>query len=576
VREKIGLDMNELEIVRDISSLIISHEKLGKVAMKKKIDALYKDFLTLPEVGADYLNNIFEVVFPDKEKLAVGSIVSRGGAKIQFNAKDGTPGLSMLCLPEARLGISENMNPTAKLMSVVKSNILVGSKMPDIISVASTGQPFVSMTAGGQLIVSADSLQSSEYDQSYLYTQGTDSHKRRRWGRGGDNYAGCIAFSGGIHEGVKTDAYTIRLWNKKIQEVIDSNIKMGKPEASVDIYVTSDWQTGSPTAKPATWVRGLFWAVLTGQKDIVINGDLLQGQNYGRAVAEMQLTGLVGIEDQQAFIGALLQPVLDMIKELKAKDVNFEIPKFTILTGNHETNSQSGKGGQGIWFLQSVVAQIESFYRGAFGPEIAESKVVYPKKFVDRLGTDVDYSHIVLDYSDLTGFRIAAQHYVGIGAKGSSSVPPIAAASKWGRSMENELRPVHGFLLGHWHTQSITQQDGLFYAIFGANADKSGFEHHLGYPTTVPGSGRVRLHSHRPPELFFVTDPYLHVQEKQLLKNKTYRDLVGSFDGSLENFIEAERVRHQNRDQKAFRYDQVSMKGPHVFLDGNRKMKKSA
>jgi hypothetical protein len=576
IKERLGLNMNELEIVRDMVSLLLNDVKDGGSTGKNKVLSLYGEFLSLPEAGPEYIEKLIEALVPNREKLEAGSIVSRGGAKVTFITPDGASGLSMLCLPEARFGIGEVMNPTAKLMSVVKSNILAGTKMPDIICVASTGQPVVSMTAGGQLIVSADTLQASSFESSFLYTEGADTHKRRRWGRGGENSAGCIAFSGGIDQGIKTDAYTIRLWSQKIREVLDHNASLKRPLCERSIYATSDWQTGSPTAKPSTWLRGLFWAIGSGQKEIVLNGDLIQGQNYGRASAESQLTGLIGIEDQQAFIHALLNPVLDLIKELRDADPTWELPRFTILVGNHETNSQSGKGAQGTWFLQTVAAQIESYYRGAFGARIADEKVLYPKKFVDRLGVDVDYSHVVLDFSDTTGFRIAAQHYVGVGAKGSSSVPPVSAAAKWGRSMENELRPIHGFLLGHWHTQSITQSDGVFYAIFGANADKSGFEWHLGYPTTVPASGLVKLSSVKPPELMFVTDPYLRLQERSLLRLRTYRELVQQFGGSLEEFVECERSRHQKRNQKGFSYKELHENGRHAFIDPHRRIDEAA
>jgi hypothetical protein len=576
VRSKIGLNMNEIEIVRDMATLLFEDQKTGASFGLHKVKSLYGEFLGLPEIGAEYLKILCEVLCPSKEELRAGEIVARGGARVRFMSEQGAEGLTMMCLPEARFGIGEMMHPTEKLMSVVKSSILGGESLPDIVCVASTGQPIVSMTAGGQLIVSADTLQSSSFQDSYMYTEGADSHKRRRWNRGGENFAGCIAFSEGVHAGIKTDAYTIRLWNRKIKEVLDENRRLERPSLQTDIYATSDWQTGSPTSKPSTWLRGLFWAIATGHKEIVINGDVIQGQNYGRAVAEIQLTGLVGIEDQQAFVHALLNPVLDLIKFYQEKDPSWEIPRFTILAGNHETNSQSGKGAQGTWFLQTVAGQIESFYRGAFGFAVANEKVVYPKKFVDRLGIDVDYSHVVLDLADTTGFRIAAQHYVGVGGKGSSSVPPIAAAARWGRSMENELRPIHGFLFGHWHTQSVTQADGVFYAIFGANADKSGFEWHLGYPTTVPASGRVRLYSDRPPELMFVTDPYLRLQEASLMRIPLYRDLVLSYGGSLEGFVEHERARHQRRNQKAFSYQELKLSRVHSFLDAHRRIENAA
>lgn len=573
VREKAGLNMNELEIVRDIVGLLIRDETTESSTGREKAQSLYRDFLNLPETGDGYIFMLEQVMSPEMETLAAQEPVARGGAKIQLMTPDGKQGLSMLAMPEARFGISEATNPSDKLIGILKSRTLGGEELPDIVCAGATGQPFLAMTAGGTMIVTADTLQASSFDDTYSITESQDRHKRRRLVRGGESYPGSIAFSGGVHDGIKTDAYTVKLWNHKIQQVLDANKEAGLPSRYVDIYSTSDWQTGSPTAKPATWLRGLFWAVENDQKEILINGDVFQGQNYGRAPAEMQMTGIVGIEDQQAFVHALLNPVLDMIKNKRDADPGWEIPKFTILTGNHETNSQTGKGRQGIWFLQTVASQIESFYRGAFGSETAEAKVLYPKKFVDRMGVDVDYSHALFDFSKETGFRIAAQHYVGAGAKSSKMGPPITAAFNWARAMENEMRPVHGFLLGHWHTQSVTQADGVFHCIFGANADKSGFEWHLGYPTTVPANGRVRLYSDRPPELFFVTDPYLRTQEQQLNNVPEYSALIDKY-GSLEGYVEHERQRHQKRDQK--KYDFVAFKETtraiHEFLEPHRRI----
>lgn len=572
VRTSTGLDMNEIEIIRDIAGELLQDRQSKLSRGRERVSALYGEFLELEQVGPEYLDRLSEVLFPETEQLLPGEPVARGGSAVQFVSANGQRGLSMVCLPEYKFGIADAINPTVKLIETIKARTLAGRDMPDIVVTGATGQSFVSMTAGGTLIVSAASLQASNFDDAYFFTESQDKHKRRRTVHGSEASAGAIAFQGGVDEGVKTDAYTLRLWNGKIREVLEENARIGRPKAEVEIFATSDWQVGSPTSKPATMLRGLFWAVMTGKKEIVINGDAFQGQNYGRAPAEMQLTGLIGIEDQQAFVHALLEPVLKQIGLMKRANPEWEVPKFKILAGNHETNSQSGKGLQGIWFLQTIAAQVRSFYLGAFGPEVAESHVLYPKKFVDRMGVDVDYSHLVLDHTDTTGFRIGVQHYVGAGAKGSTAVPPINAAKIWARSMENELRPLHGFLMGHWHTQSVTMSDGLFHVIFGANADKSGFEWHLGYPTTVPASGVLRLSSHRPPEVFFVTDPYLRLQEERLMNLPEYRALVDAH-GSLEDFVEATRARHQRRDQMAMRYEELKLeKATHRFIESQRRL----
>jgi hypothetical protein len=551
--KRTGLRISEIEIVRDMVDLLLQDATEGNNLGRDKIDEVYKDFLVQPDIGNNYIFRLEQVLFPEYERLAPGEIIARGGAYIQFTNPEKETGLKLLLQPEARLGVGEVINPTEKLVSILKSAAAGGEQIADVVMVGSTAETFLSMMANGTLIVSASTLQSSYFDSSYFFTESSDRHKRRLYSKGGQNFAGAFSISGGIDENQKTFAYAVSLTNHKIEQVLAKNALENKPSKYVDIYATSDWQTGSPTQRPQTWLRGLMWAVLNGQKEIVINGDVLQGQNYGRAVAEMQLTGLVGIEDQQEFVSELIKPVLDMIKELKTKDPSFELPTFRIITGNHETNSQSNKGGQGIWFLLSLANQIQYFYRGAFGQDAADTKVLYPRKFVDHHGTDVDYSHMIIDLTQETGFRIAAQHYVGVGGKGSSSVTPAAGMAKWARSMEHFVGDIHGCIWAHFHTQSVVQRDGIFHVIFGANAGGSGFEHHLGYPTTVPASGRIRLYSDRPPELLFITEPYLNLAEKEFSQSDTYQSLIQKY-GSLEIFIEFTRAKIQRRDKGSYSY----------------------
>jgi hypothetical protein len=159
----------------------------------------------------------------------------------------------------------------------------------------------------------------------------------------------------------------------------------------------------------------------------------------------------------------------------------------------------------------------------------------------------VDYPIDILDYTEETGFRLGAQHYSGAGAKGSGSIPPIVQARAWNRSKENENREVHGWLWAHFHTQSIMMADGVFHAIFGANATGSGFEHHLGYPLTVPASGLIKLSSTKPPELQIVTAPFLEEQEAALCEIPEYSALSAKH-GSLEGWVETCRRKHQRRD----------------------------
>lgn len=546
VHQKVGLRLNEVEILRDLVAAIEKDTQHGGNSHMTRVRALYRDFLALPEVGNSYLEAVEQVVYPKLDPLKPGAPVSRGGVRVQIKTPQGKSGLSVVALPEFKLGIGELRDP-GKLISMLKSRAVAGRDVADIVVCGSVGSPFFSLLATGQAVVTPGSLQASNYDDLFSFTESVDGHKRRRVGMGEERHAGHISFQGGVHEGKKTGAYCLQMTSAKIEEVLAANRSAKKADCEVEIYQTNDLQLGSPTARPAPFVRGLMWAIERGVKDIVLDGDLIQGQNYGRFYAEAQMTGIIGIEDQQAYLSELFQPVLDFIVRRKQEDPSFELPKFRIIVGNHEMNSQAGKGAQGNWYMQPLYNQIYYSYRSAFGQEAAANKVIYPRKYVSHDGTDVDYPIDILDYTEETGFRLGAQHYSGVGAKGSGSVPPIVQARAWNRSKENENREVHGWLWAHFHTQSITMADGVFHAIFGANATGSGFEHHLGYPLTVPASGLIKLSSTKPPELQIVTSPFLELQEAQLRKIPEYAALLAEH-GSLEGWVETSRQKHQRRD----------------------------
>lgn len=546
VHAKAGLRLNEVEIVRDLVTALERDTARGGNAEMSRMRAMFVDFFALPEVGPRYVESLEQVVYPRLETLRTGAPVGRGGAVIQLKSGRAIDGLSIIALPEFKMGVGELRDP-GRLISMLKSRAVAGRTVADIVICGSVGAPFFSMLSTGQAIVAPGSLQASNFDDLYTFTESVDGHKRRRVGLGEERHAGHISFQGGVHQGVKTGAYRLQMTSAKIEEVLAANRSANKPSRSVEIFQTNDLQLGSPTACPAPFVRGLLWAVDRGVKDIVLDGDLIQGQNYGRFYAEAQMTGIIGIEDQQAYLSELFEPVLDLIIRRKREDPSFELPKIRIIVGNHEMNSQAGKGAQGNWYMQPLYNQIYHSYRAAFGAHAAHGKVVYPRKYTSHDGTSVDYPIDILDYTEETGFRLGAQHYSGAGAKGSGSIPPIVQARAWNRSKENENREVHGWLWAHFHTQSIMMADGVFHAIFGANATGSGFEHHLGYPLTVPAAGMITLSSDRPPELQIVTEPYLSLQESTLRKIPEYSALC-SRHGSLEEWIEVSRRKHQGRD----------------------------
>ena len=539
-----GLNMNELEIVRDIKDQLTSDRRDNTQNGEKRIQLMYGKFLgSIAE--KDYLSTLTDVFFPDQEVIEAGKVVARGGLRLQFVTPEGESGLNLMALPQYKFGISEAAKPYDKIISLLKTRKNENKQNPDIVLVNSTNVSGYA-PVGETGIFFGQTLLSGSFGATESFTWAPDRVSRREKGLGLESSPGYMSFSGGRHEGVNTQAYTLRFMNEKISKVLEENARLGLPPASKEIFVTSDWQIGSPTMVPSVWVRGLLLAILNGQKEIVINGDLIQGQNYPRAVAEMQLTGLVGIEAQTHFIKYLFEPILNSIRELRAADPTWEPPKFTLVVGNHETNSQANRGAQGIWFLQPLYDQLQGFYNGAFGSEYKDH-ISYPLKFKSKEGIDVDYSHTIIRSPGIN-INVAFQHYVGAGAKGSMITPPIFAPANWAKSMEGNMKDIHIMNFGHWHTQSVVQSNGIIMSILGACAGQSGFEQHLGYPDGQPSCGLIRIFSDRSPEIFIETKSYLELQEGRLYDGlKSYQALVDEH-GSLDEFIEYTRKFTQGRE----------------------------
>ena len=559
VNEVIEINMNEFEIVRDMSSILIQNGINAVEQSKNEIKIIYDSFLNEMVDCDNYLNKLLQVIFPISEEIDTETVIARDGAKLNIIDTDGDTKLKVLLKSQAKFGRGEPNNPNDYTNGVIKSLGLAGEETYDVIFTGGSGQAFVQITEPtksnpiGTLLVSSGTLQELPEDMSLLFDVEPSPERRRNYSRRRVNGASAVAVSGGIHNGKKTGCYTVKVWNEKIEKTLIENRNKGLQEKDVGIYFTSDWQTGSPTADAKSWFDGLVWAIASGYKEIVINGDVLQGQNYGRQQAEVG--AIPSIEDQQKFVGLLLNEILEIIRINKANNPDFVLPRFTINVGNHETNSQSHKGGQGIWFLDPLYQQIKNFYSGLCGRDEAEKLVSYPRMFIDREGTSVDYSTSILDFRDSTGFVVGSQHYTGAMAKGSKLTTPIDGNEKWTHSLGATLEDFHVFVFAHFHTLSITNANGLITAIFGANAGQSGFEYHLGYADTVKANGVVHLNSKTGISLTNITNLYVEEQKELLSSNVAYLQLIQTY-GSIENFIHFQRsiaVTRQDGNPSDFR-----------------------
>jgi predicted phosphodiesterase len=376
---------------------------------------------------------------------------------------------------------------------------------------------------GRSLAMLLPSLQGTDGEvQEYYASAQSDIVMKRFKVRRGVPSAGAVAAEGGLD-----GHFAFEFMYPSVAAILER--QKDAPRRDRKILAISDWQIGSPTMAPAVVVRALDHAIhQLGVDTIVLNGDLIHGQNYSRFPAESQRGGLIGIDSQVEYAMALLRPLLESRPQLEL----FVIP------GNHEWNSQAQKGQQGTHFLRPVAALAEG-YLGA-------ERVHYVTNYCDGSGTLVDFPSTRLDAVQRdTGFGVLAPHLYG-GEKGKDG--PLSAAAfshaNWCRKRGEAVGDIDITLGGHLHTTSVVEQDGKLHIIPGGMAKQSGFEHLLGFDVGEPTAAVLHLSNKAYPRLELLTERYL---AKQPIKGPPLVELIGEHGEGLDAWLERTRAEVSGR-----------------------------
>jgi hypothetical protein len=566
-----GIDMNELEIVRDLSALIIKCGSLSDAL--NQINANYKDFLEyVTMLDPNYLIKLEKVIFSEKEIISEHEIVSRAGSVVVFYTDEGKKGLSMKIVPDHAFGKRPKRHPTESYKAYLHSRANLGQAIEDIHIIMNTGESIAELTNLGVWIISGGSFLSSARNTNDLfYDIHQDEDKRNRTVFGMPAQTGFFSIEGGVNDGICTQALTIQAYTPKLLEVIENNKVRNLPAKSAKIYVTSDWQIGSPTMQPEMILAGMIEAINQGVVEILINGDIRQGMNYLRYPQEAQLVEypLNGLDSQGAYIYELINPVLKYIRAKKEIEPNFKIPKFRILPGNHESNSQANKGLQGTWFVKDIAEKIKSYLEGWLNDEeLAKSLVVCPEKFISHDKTPVDYPMAVLDYSEDFGIRIQATHYNASGAKGSKFSPTVAGVAQAVHSLA--IEEPHIRIESHMHVTGLMIRNGIVCVRTGANATGSGFEEHLLYSNAPESNMFIELNSRDVPKFFIATRSYLKTRYNDLIAQLHQLGILIGYDSFEEYCFDKRRIVSLKQNGNPTDLSKITVGFPHDARERNR------
>ncbi len=518
IQERTGVEMNELEIVASISQIIRDSGSLKKAL--PELSQNYQSYLTF--VSADdpaILDKLERVLFPKKEELTTEESVTRGGADlVMMGPHQRDPRYRVAAVTDFKRSDRAPANPTNAYEGLLRSMGNLRHDTADMHLLYGTDQLIGQLGPHGWVITAGTMQGVSNSRQPDLHYQLHSKAFKDMAGRGLPPQASFITLQGGVHGHKITQAIEYQITTPKLLAAIEDNIRRGVPHKQAHIYVTSDWQIGSPTMQPAMIVAGLIEAIDVGVEEIVLNGDILHGVNYPRFLQESQLVEhpLNGIDSQSQYIFELLNPVLAYMRAKKEADSSFKIPTFTILPGNHEINTQANKGTQGTWFVQGIAEKVRSYLHGWTNDEtFANAHVVCPEKFIATDGTPVDYPLVHIDRTKDIGICVEVTHYNAKGGGGAFS-PTVTGIARHIHAMGEGK--AHIRLEGHLHVTGFQVINGVVCVRTGANAGQSSYEAHLGFPPAPPSNQFISLDSHNLPTFFVATQAY---QETR------YRDLLG-------------------------------------------------
>ena len=538
IQKQTGIEMNELEIIRAIAREIVNRGSLE--ACETDVRSRFGDYLQFAEKDEPLLlKKLSQVLDPNLETIEQGQVVSRSGMRLSMMDKRSRgPVYDVMVVPNHNYGKLPRANPTAGYEGLLRAHLNLGRRVAPMHLLFDTGESIGELSSHGAWIISGGTMQGSESKMTDLYySLNQDRARRDATVYGRPPQSSFVMVSGGVHQGKITQAIEYQIVTPKLLEVLEFNRQRGLPQKNVSIYVTSDWQIGSPTMKPAMVLSGLIDAVDRGCEEILINGDIRQGMNYLRYTQEAQLVEypLNGLDSQGLYIYELLNPVLDYIWKKKSQDSAFKPPVFRILPGNHESNSQSNKGLQGTWFVQDIAEKIRENYAAHLGGNRKEGEkyVICPEKYVDHDGTQVDYPMIYVNRTEDTGICIQMTHYNNSGSKGSSFAPTVTKVGNAVHSL-GVVEP-HIRIESHMHVPGFVVRNGIVNVRTGANATGSAFEQHLLYENCAESNLYITLDSHDVPKFFVATRAYQETRDAQLLE-KLHRAGILSEFASFEDY----------------------------------------
>jgi hypothetical protein len=519
IRAEVGIDMNELEIIRAISGQITQHGSLSDA--QKSIRSRFGAYLEfLEQTDPEILKKLEYVLDPAKENVLPGRVVSRNGMRLACEQKrGGAPQYDVQIVPSNNYGNLPRATPTAAYEGLLRARLNEGKPIAPMHILLDTGETIGELSSHGAWIISGGTMQASDTalpDGYFNLSRGRERRDATVYGRGPQS--SFVVVSGGVHDNKITQAIEYQIVTPKLLDVLESNKKRGLPKRTVKLYVTSDWQIGSPTMKPAMILSGLIDAIKGGCEEILINGDISQGMNYLRYTQEAQLVEhpLNGIDSQARFIYYLLEPAIDYAWKRAKKDQNFKLPRWRIVPGNHETNSQANKGLQGTWFVHPFAEKIKENYAARLDDrEKANTYVICPEKYIDHDGTQVDYPLLYVNKTEETGICIQMTHYNNSGSKGSSFAPTVSKVANAVHSL-GAVEP-HIRIESHMHVSGFQVRNGVVAVRTGANATGSAFEQHLLYENCPESNLHITLDSHDVPRFFVATRAYQETRDAALM-----------------------------------------------------------
>lgn len=290
--------------------------------------------------------------------------------------------------------------------------------------------------------------------------------------------------------------FLMDIYDEKLLKIAEKS-----DEQMVAIFL-SDFQVGSVTARPDLLVKNLdfiFHHILPHKKVVLyINGDVIQGYNYGKFPIENAGIGLMGPEAQNEFVARIFHNILSHVpSKYKA---NLELVAIT--PGNHEWNT--GRSGE---YGTSHLQQLKEIFRG-----YSENK--WTTKLFDNQGkvqgkrghwwigptaiTDVQHYHLLVQHYLL-------EHGSSKGGGGFS----LLAGRQLLAGMGDQFRDVHIFNSGHLHYWSMYGQNGKFFTQNSSLAGTSSFEQWRGHDA-VRGSQMMHLGGRRAPKIEVLTPEFLH------------------------------------------------------------------